>query len=190
MVKNTKNCIYCQKLFELSRNDDKQIYCSSFCRTKHWQIKNPKKVKEHSQKAWKKHKIENPKYCLICGIIIPIDRRTSGSTRYCSNDCRYSNMLKTSRVKCKEKIHIFHSFKKERGCLICGYNKFGGALDFHHIDPGEKERRVTHKTYTTTKGMEEISKCILLCKNCHYEIHDLMRKDINEYLTLIKKKGY
>lgn len=58
-------------------------------------------------------------------------------------------------------------------CCICGYNKYKGALDFHHLDPNEKDFGIGSKGYT--RGWEsikkELDKCILVCSNCHRELH-------------------
>ncbi len=51
------------------------------------------------------------------------------------------------------------------------YNKYVGALDFHHI--GEKEGHINTflKNESRQKVLKEVKKCILLCANCHREIH-------------------
>lgn len=58
-------------------------------------------------------------------------------------------------------------------CSICGYNKCIGALEFHHLDPNKKDFGISSKGYTrswdTVKA--ELDKCILVCANCHREIH-------------------
>ncbi len=57
-------------------------------------------------------------------------------------------------------------------CEKCGYNKYIGALEFHH-ENGEKEFGIGAKGYTRSweKVKEEIDKCKLLCSNCHREEH-------------------
>ena len=58
-------------------------------------------------------------------------------------------------------------------CKICGYNKCRRALDWHHIDPTQKEiepRKVFSRSWD--KIQKELDKCILLCANCHREVHD------------------
>ena len=58
-------------------------------------------------------------------------------------------------------------------CVICGYDKCYDALDFHHEDPLIKEKSITgmaHKSFE--KLVEEAKKCILVCANCHREIHE------------------
>ena len=58
-------------------------------------------------------------------------------------------------------------------CQICGYDKCQGALEFHHIDPSEKDFGIGQKGYTRSIGenKKEVDKCILVCANCHREIH-------------------
>ena len=64
--------------------------------------------------------------------------------------------------------------KEEAGgkCSICGYNKNPAALDFHHPDPLLKESNIIGTTASLDKQRAETSKCILVCSNCHREIHN------------------
>jgi 5-methylcytosine-specific restriction endonuclease McrA len=57
-------------------------------------------------------------------------------------------------------------------CEKCGYNKYIGALEFHHVN-GEKDFGIGAKGYTRSwaKVKEELDKCIMLCSNCHKETH-------------------
>ena len=60
-------------------------------------------------------------------------------------------------------------------CQICGYNKSLNALEFHHIDPKEKEMGlggIRGNIVKWEKIASELRKCILLCSNCHREVHD------------------
>lgn len=58
-------------------------------------------------------------------------------------------------------------------CQCCGYNKYVGALEFHHINSEEKDFGISAKGYTRSwkRVKEELDKCILVCANCHREIH-------------------
>jgi 5-methylcytosine-specific restriction endonuclease McrA len=58
-------------------------------------------------------------------------------------------------------------------CLLCGYNKCLRALHFHHINPHEKDFDISSKS-TWYDIRDEIEKCVLLCANCHAEVHDGM----------------
>lgn len=58
-------------------------------------------------------------------------------------------------------------------CKICGYNRCTEALEFHHLDPTQKDITISSEGYS--KGWKviekELSKCVLLCSNCHREVH-------------------
>jgi predicted HNH restriction endonuclease len=63
---------------------------------------------------------------------------------------------------------------EERGgkCECCGYNKYYGALQWHHLDPTAKEFGISAKRGRPIEELRiEISKCKLLCANCHAEAH-------------------
>lgn len=47
------------------------------------------------------------------------------------------------------------------------------ALEFHHKESSGKDFGISYKGYTRgwNKVREEIDKCLLLCANCHREIH-------------------
>ena len=59
-------------------------------------------------------------------------------------------------------------------CEICGYKKCPRALSFHHLDPKKKSFGLADKGLTRSwdKIRNEIEKCILVCANCHMEIHE------------------
>lgn len=58
-------------------------------------------------------------------------------------------------------------------CCKCGYKKYIGALEFHHLDPNVKDFSISNKGHCTSweKIKIELDKCILVCSNCHKEIH-------------------
>lgn len=57
-------------------------------------------------------------------------------------------------------------------CEVCGYDKNLSALEFHYLDPSEKDFGIstTHRSWDLVK--KELDKCILVCANCHREIHN------------------
>ena len=59
-------------------------------------------------------------------------------------------------------------------CCLCGYDKISEALEFHHINPEEKEYAISQNgtCHDLEKDLSEIKKCILVCANCHREIHN------------------
>lgn len=73
-------------------------------------------------------------------------------------------------------------------CSKCGYNKNISALDFHHLNPKEKDFSLDIRkfsNFSNGKLLKELDKCVLLCANCHREEHNpsLDRKNID----LLKK---
>lgn len=57
-------------------------------------------------------------------------------------------------------------------CTKCGYDKYYGALQFHHLNPSEKDMDWNKiRRYKWEKIEEELDKCVLLCANCHAEEH-------------------
>lgn len=63
-------------------------------------------------------------------------------------------------------------------CQCCGYDKCAMALEFHHIDPKGKDFGIGANGYTKSweKVKKELDKCVLVCSNCHREIHTGIRE--------------
>ena len=57
-------------------------------------------------------------------------------------------------------------------CSVCGYDRYLGALHFHHTDPDSKSFTLAALGITRSLAAmrREIRKCVLLCANCHAEI--------------------
>jgi len=74
------------------------------------------------------------------------------------------------RQETREKIN--HA-KMEKGCSICGYRSFVVALDFHHLNPNEKGNSINGmaKAHGWKDIETEMSKCVVLCSNCHIALH-------------------
>ena len=105
--------------------------------------------------------------------------------RYCNKHGEYLHVLDSSnRWRCRkcmveavqrrrDKIKEMGAQYKGGKCCICGYDKYIGALEFHHLDPNQKDFGISAKGYTRSfeRVKEELDKCILVCSNCHKEIH-------------------
>ena len=71
-------------------------------------------------------------------------------------------------------------------CAVCGYSKCLRALIFHHLDPKIKSFNFggSHcRKWADIKA--ELDKCLLLCQNCHCEIHDDQAKGASSQLKLV-----
>jgi hypothetical protein len=89
---------------------------------------------------------------------------------YRCKKCRSNNVSKR-RKSIKEKL--VKLFGGE--CKICGYKKYIGALEFHHLDPENKKFSLgcSGLTRSFEKALEEAKKCILVCANCHRELESI-----------------
>ena len=86
-----------------------------------------------------------------------------------------SNYVKAWRKNSKKRI-----IESMGGsCVICGYNKGQSGLALHHLDPKSKDfglGAVRANIKSWNKIAEELKKCILVCHNCHSEIHENLIK--------------
>ena len=95
-------------------------------------------------------------------------KRKDGSYRLECKRC----LLDYQMIRCKaRKLKAVELFGSK--CSSCGYCKNLAALDFHHLDPKEKEfvwRELQKRPWDQV--ICELKKCTLLCKNCHAEEHN------------------
>lgn len=61
---------------------------------------------------------------------------------------------------------------KGNKCQVCGYNRCIQALEFHHLDPTKKDFTTSGGTKSFQNIKSELDKCVLLCANCHREVHN------------------
>ena len=130
---------------------------------------------------------EYNKICLNCGDNF---KTKFNSKKFCKNEClktakkeylknrnyNYENLIKW-RIDKKQKAVNY----KGGCCIICKYNRSLSALEFHHLDPSKKDFAISkYVNIEFHKIKKELDKCILLCSNCHREIHDGLI-DINNY---------
>lgn len=64
---------------------------------------------------------------------------------------------------------------KGGACGKCGYSANLAALQFHHRNASEKSFKLDMRILSNRRWeaiVEEVSKCDLLCGNCHAETHN------------------
>jgi len=81
-------------------------------------------------------------------------------------------VLATTAQSSKRGKEKWDLYKSALHCARCPENHTA-TLDFHHIDPTEKEYEVSQliSNRMFTKAYKEIKKCIVLCANCHRKHH-------------------
>lgn len=90
---------------------------------------------------------------------------------------------KSVRGQCKKcfskYIGMKYLYKKVRAikykgkiCAHCGKEYHPSLCEFHHVDPNQKEETwYKMRSWPDTKIATELNKCLLLCANCHREVH-------------------
>jgi hypothetical protein len=109
--------------------------------------------------------------CIVCGK--PLHGR---QTKFCSKACKNKDLQSyqaQQRRGLARKLQLLNTAGGR--CAICGYNKNLAALVFHHTDTAEKDFKLDMRSLSNRKlepVLAEINKCILVCANCHAEIHN------------------
>ena len=116
-------------------------------------------------------------YKKICEICERNFETNSKSRIYCY-ECSEESSRSNASTRKHQKTILRRSMKKQAvkilggKCMICGYNKCIDALEFHHKDPTKKEFKIgSGNTMSWKEYRLEVQKCLLVCSNCHKEIH-------------------
>ena len=94
---------------------------------------------------------------------------------------RLSKVIKHGKKKKISNTEAVESWRKRKKkalveykggkCQCCDYYKCIEALEFHHLDPNIKSFTISGKSKSFNSLKSEVDKCILVCSNCHKEIH-------------------
>ena len=74
---------------------------------------------------------------------------------------------------------FIQDYKLQRGCALCGYKKCASALEFHHKDD-DKQFCISDAIRNSRSKInikKEIEKCIVICSNCHRELHEKLNEE-------------
>lgn len=118
------------------------------------------------------------KICSKCGRELPLECFETGRNQ--CRDCRNARRKELRDANPEKHRQEAAKRQKEQGewllslktkCIICGETE-PVCLDFHHIDPNEKEFTIgKHRNKSKENLLKEINKCVCLCANCHRKIH-------------------
>lgn len=101
--------------------------------------------------------------CKQCGRAYEYDRRKGHTTTRC-NSCSVNGR----RFEKKQRAVDYLGGK----CVVCGYARSVVALQFHHREATEKEFAISGSHARSWASiLRELDKCVLLCANCHAELH-------------------
>ena len=114
------------------------------------------------------------KKCEICGS----EYEGNSSSRIYCYKCSGDSSRNNNETRKYQKTVLRRSMKLQAikilggKCNICGYDRCADALEFHHINPKEKDFKLgSGNTMSWKEYKKEALKCILVCSNCHKEIH-------------------
>ena len=126
------------------------------------------------------------KYCKNCGKYKSLEQfhKHKNSRDGRNTICKKCQHLLYNSKRLETRANIKELLINEAGgkCIKCGYNKCIAALDFHHRDPNEKDIGLSDLLCRYVNNLScpednlnlmrrELSKCDLLCANCHREEH-------------------
>ena len=113
----------------------------------------------------------------ICEICSEKFYTKSSSRIYCYN-CSGESTRSDNQTRKHQKTILRRNMKLQAikllggKCYRCGYNKFVDALEFHHKNPKQKEFKLGSGNTLYWKDYKtEALKCMIVCSNCHKEIH-------------------
>ena len=167
----TRICVNCKKEFSIyyikdgiKKHSDKRKFCYD-CSPVGGHNTKPSFDGSIKRKNISKFTTLTTKFCKVCSKIKLIEDFYDGHLT--CKICHTNNTLEKQRSLKKQCVDYLGG-----KCIICGYDKYQGALHFHHRDMSTKEFSLSHKkrySFEYLKG--ELDKCILVCANCHSEIH-------------------
>lgn len=112
--------------------------------------------------------------CVVCD-----DALSGRQRRFCSRDCKNKDTnTRHQSYACQQARGLRRKWQlivaAGGRCTRCGYRKNLAALTWHHIDPAGKSFNLDVRALSNRSHAEieaEVTKCILLCANCHAETH-------------------
>ncbi len=162
-------CNYCKKEF-VPKDKRHTKYCCRYCYVKNSSKENTRGRKKFYCATCGKEALEQRKYCTTCRKrMIKEAQHPRGKSTY--------EYLKEARKK--QKIYAVNYLGGK--CVLCGYDKSMRALQFHHKDAKGKDFTISKSSPYIKEDVlnAELDKCILLCSNCHAELHENL--DIENY---------
>jgi len=165
----------------ISLNEDKKTLVARE-RAKKWYWDNKERKQEYDKKY---HVINSERYTEY--------RKTNKERIDLYNKIYYIQNIDKEKERCKEwirnnplKVKVrydrtrawYRGIKSSIKCSRCNEDH-PMCLDFHHIDPGVKENTVSNMAAQRNMSgvLREISKCIVLCANCHRKEHARLKEE-------------
>ena len=139
--------------------------------------KNPEAYIKKAVEYRSKKLLSTPQYCKACGKDLPKERRIK-RFKTCDDACSKRAKYLRNRKYQKKMVELIQRIKLSVGCQFCGYDKCAYCLDLHHINENDKTINFADLRFTSIPKLKsEIEKCVVLCRNCHTELHYMVIKE-------------
>lgn len=103
-------------------------------------------------------------YCKSC-------RKEIDADSYKTSESRQEAIKARRAVIRKYNSELLSRYKRFCKCKVCGESE-PIALDLHHLNADEKDMNPSSAVTCSTDTLKaEIRKCVVLCANCHREVH-------------------
>lgn len=176
-----RRCVHCKCEFLPKSHNSK--FCSADCRVNPANkicqvcgVKLPSSIIING----KKHIISSRRKCLTC---LPFKQE---KTKVSIDIINKKNIDKSRKYYVVHRERVVAKIKKHRtdskakivaltnGCQFCGYNKIQRNIAFHHVDENLKSFETSSRSFQSklVKLLPELKKCVVVCHNCHGEIHE------------------
>ena len=166
-------------LYKLYITDDlSQRQVAGECGVSHSTIRhylNKYNIKKNKSQPETSRKLKRCPSCDTSKPLTEFYRRSSRKvTRKSSSVGSWCKKCMTNQVVERQRRYKAEAVAYKGGCCqACGFDKYLGALEFHHLDPTTKSGDIVR----FSKGPKdpivkaELDKCVLLCANCHRMAH-------------------
>lgn len=167
-----------------SRDEIKKLYAKAYreqnkerlqIQTKKWKKNNKSKIKQNSKEYYDANRDKiltyHKEYSQRPEVAERHRQRNAAS--YLKNR---EKVLTRQANRRKERLTVINEIALRYGCQNkdCKWSSDFNPwqLDFHHLDPSTKVIEVAKlESSSWTRINTEVNKCVVLCKNCHANVH-------------------
>jgi len=152
------------------------VLCSNCHREEHFRLDNKKQL----EKEFSKFDVSsltgfintgantgNPS-CKKCDVVLTDENIASKKHYPICKSCNSERAMKRERDGKKQAVEYMGGC-----CSVCEYERCIWALEFHHLDPAKKSKTYNRRftSWSFDRQKKELKNCIIVCANCHREIH-------------------
>jgi len=132
----------------------------------HYYIANREKIRTRTKAWFETHRQQHARTGKIWATKNKGKVSASQRAKYLRNRDAILNRTRAYKtIERKKNTDYLRNLKLTSGCADCGYNANVFALEFDHVQP--KMYAISDLLGNTKRLMEELTKCEIVCSNCH-----------------------